>query len=215
MGYIYPMIKAIVLHLARQHFLLHSFSNTGPHHRHTPIFGFIYNMSKGPLLPTNVPTMKPATASKAGAFATRKLAVGLLLITSFNLLIWRNPQISFYYFSNIHHKVSSWKSLPTFLEDVLIHPSVSTSINAVAAGPPEIQAHYPWTPSGREAPLAPEPGIDVPDTFDPTPYLIHDVAPRPSRKMTGEPGIDVWSPAESNEGRIFETGSSAMTDDEQ
>lgn len=72
MGYIYPMIKAIVLHLARQHFLLHSFSNTGPHHRHTPIFGFIYNMSKGPLLPTNVPTMKPATASKSRRVRNKK-----------------------------------------------------------------------------------------------------------------------------------------------
>lgn len=172
-------------------------------------------MSKGPLLPTNMPTMKPAVAPKAGVFPTRKLAAGLLLITSFNLLIWRNPQLSFYYFSNIHHKVSSWTSVPTFLEDVLIHPSVSTSSHPVAAGPSESQAYFPWTPSGREAPLAPEPGIDVPDTFDPTPYSIHEIAPKPARKMTGEPGMDVWNPEEGDEGSVFATEGLEVTGDEQ
>lgn len=105
--------------------------------------------------------------------------------------------------------------MPTFLEDVLIHPSVSTSVNPNAFGPSEAQAYYPWTPSGREAPLAPEPGIDVPDTFDPTPYLIHEIAPKPARKMTEEPGMDVWSPKEEDEGSDFATGSVAVTGDEQ
>jgi hypothetical protein len=144
-------------------------------------------MSKGPLLPINMPTIKPEATS---VLPKGKLLVGLLLVTSVNLLAWTNPQVSSYYITNIHHKVSSWRSLPSFPGDVSLHPSLLSTVKFPETEQP---AYYPWTPSGREESLASEPGIDVPDTFDPTPYLIHDVTPKAARKMTGEPGMDVWS----------------------
>lgn len=151
-------------------------------------------MSKGPLLPINMPTIKPEATS---VLPKGRLLVGLLLVTSVNLLAWTNPQVSSYYITNIHHKVSSWRSLPSFLGDVSLHPSLLSTVNLPETGRSEPPASYPWTPFGREEPVASEPGIDVPDTFDPTPYLIQEVAQKPARKMTGEPGMDVWSADEN------------------
>ncbi|KAI5451631.1 hypothetical protein NCC49_001612 [Naganishia albida] len=157
-------------------------------------------MSKEALLPTNMPTSKAETKS---VLPKGKLLVGLFLITSANFLAWTNPHLSSYYISNIHQKVSSWRSLPTFLGDVSLHPSLLSTVTseAEASGPP---AQYPWTPSGREEPLAAEPGIDTPDTFDPTPYLIHGGSSIPLRKVTGEPGMDLERLDDSRHRSVFD-----------
>lgn len=145
-------------------------------------------MSKGPLLPI----FKQETQHKSRSTHTGKILVGLLLVSAVNIFTFTNPQISSHYISSVHHKVASWTTYSAILDNISILPEVSSRVPVTPLSS-EAPVVYNWTPSGRTQPLATEPGIDVPETWDVNAYNTDEIDSRSSRRMTGEPGFDVWS----------------------